>query len=519
MANQKVTIFDLPQATGFGPNDYLLGSQNGATKKIPGILVGASGSGATGATGPTGPAANNQDMLNNVLLGANSFSPGILNRTAGNFSSAFGSDNITGKTIRNFTCSAKGTELSLYYDCTEDFPYPSNIIIGIFNDAAGTQTTFEAEVVYSSYNAETDRTTLVISQNFDDSSTQGYCAPLGYGDYSSITGQFCLALGNFSRVNGAYSFAYGDFSEANGNECSAEKDYGKAEGNYTISKDYGERTLGFSKFEQNGDNQVRKHILNCVSQTLVNGIYVEQLYLDYPINSETMSLPNNSTSFMDVSILGTGPLAYVVAKYRYTIIKRNNVVTTLGGEVLPYFYQSINESDFASLVLEEDGENPVWFINSTIEGVKFQVVIDSQTIIEVPNDQKFCTIKTGYYQVNRNWMNILYSYELVNCVFNETQYATGQSLNIYSATDVVVGTGIDGQEYVMNINDWINSILPSDIRFYDDMRSVTCPSDATFTISITDKETGTVYIYDNTGLSIMIGPTTTHQGYYVCETV
>ena len=59
---------------------------------------------------------------------------------------------------------------------------------------------------------------------------------------------------------------------------------------------------------------------------------------------------------------------------------------------------------------------------------------------------------------------------LVDCIVNGIQYATNQEITVgYGGDAVSLGIGLDGNTYVMNVSDWMNSIGIPGITFYDNM--------------------------------------------------
>lgn len=106
-----------------------------------------------------------------------------------------------------------------------------------------------------------------------------------------------------------------------------------------------------------------------------------------------------------------------------------------------------------------------------------------------------CTVSgiNNYGQMERGWYEPEYIFTIVDFTLNGVNYAAGQSITINPPGDLVVGTSsIDGGTYVMNINDWLNSVLLAIFGssrggwyFYDNMTTIDKPNAAsTFNITI-----------------------------------
>lgn len=119
----------------------------------------------------------------------------------------------------------------------------------------------------------------------------------------------------------------------------------------------------------------------------------------------------------------------------------------------------------------------------------------------VPSIVSRCTAATPYYSPECKWTNFYpYSFKLISMLLNGVQYVTGTSplLNINSAADLNIGTGLDGTPYVMNLSDWLNSlVIGSRYTFHDNMRVIDYPyAGATLSIEIEMTNSGTS---NNTG--------------------
>jgi len=141
--------------------------------------------------------------------------------------------------------------------------------------------------------------------------------------------------------------------------------------------------------------------------------------------------------------------------------------------------------------------------------------------------------ENGYYQVERNWSlpgGETYIFTLNSLLLNGVEYANGNTITITSPDDLVVGTStFDGYTYVMNINDWLNSIsgvAESGFVFYDDMHIIDKPdTDSTFTINISGSSVASgnyEYFYTTVyGFTIEdpTGAPPSYGNHYTCEPI
>lgn len=124
-------------------------------------------------------------------------------------------------------------------------------------------------------------------------------------------------------------------------------------------------------------------------------------------------------------------------------------------------------------------------------------------VIQVPYITSRCTAATAYYAVEKEWRYTPISFKLVNMILNGVQYVTGTApiLNINSSANLSIGTGLDGNPYVMNISDWLNNLaVGSGYTFHDNMRVIDYPyAGATLNIEIemTDAAGTQTYYYNN----------------------
>jgi len=130
---------------------------------------------------------------------------------------------------------------------------------------------------------------------------------------------------------------------------------------------------------------------------------------------------------------------------------------------------------------------------------------------------------TGYFRLERTWIESSYTFTLTSMVLDGVEYADGETLLINPPNDLQVGISlIDGLPYIMNINDWLNSITgvaASGFSFYDDMHVIYKPTLAsTYTIAITMVSPGSNSIYYYTSqYGFGIGDPDTLVGTYTCE--
>ena len=117
---------------------------------------------------------------------------------------------------------------------------------------------------------------------------------------------------------------------------------------------------------------------------------------------------------------------------------------------------------------------------------KGMTVTEILNIISIPYR---CTAFGGlnpYFRMEKTWLEVVenggegYSFTLSSLLLNGHEYATSQILFIDSFTQLVVGTGIDGNTpFIMNINDWLNGITgvaTSGFVFHDDMSTIDVPN-------------------------------------------
>jgi len=142
-----------------------------------------------------------------------------------------------------------------------------------------------------------------------------------------------------------------------------------------------------------------------------------------------------------------------------------------------------------------------------------------------------CTGGTGevgsddYYQIERTWSSPTYTFVLNSMILDGVEYANGETLTITGPGDLVTGVStIDGNTYVMNINDWLNSITgvaTSGFVFYDDMHVIDKPSSSsTYTIEIGMSNTTVIAVYYYTSqYGFAIDAPDDILGEYTCELI
>ena len=121
-------------------------------------------------------------------------------------------------------------------------------------------------------------------------------------------------------------------------------------------------------------------------------------------------------------------------------------------------------------------------------------------------------------QINRYWDNGTHIFSILDLTINGVQYGPGLPLTIVYPGGLIVGIGTDGNTYVTNITDWLNTYLPVGFTLWDDMSVIDRPVGSTFNITIQyDNLTfgnTQIYTYNETsGWTLPNGP---HYGDYDC---
>lgn len=145
-----------------------------------------------------------------------------------------------------------------------------------------------------------------------------------------------------------------------------------------------------------------------------------------------------------------------------------------------------------------------------------------------------CTAGEGldegsYYSMERSWQDPTYTYTLVDMFLDGVQYATGQTITINTATDLVTATStIDGLPYIVNLSDWLNTIAgvsTAGFVFYDDMHVIDKPdANSTFAIEIDMVSAASTFMYSyshTNGFEVrdINGSTVSGSGTYTCEPI
>jgi hypothetical protein len=128
-----------------------------------------------------------------------------------------------------------------------------------------------------------------------------------------------------------------------------------------------------------------------------------------------------------------------------------------------------------------------------------------------------CRLSNNNGRINRAWDGTplspcQHTFTILDLTVNGVQYGPGTPLTVTAPSGLMAGIGTDGNSYVTNITDWINSYVPAGFTFWDDMKVVDRPVGSTFnlTISYFNACAGTTQQYtynDSTGWTIP-GPQT-----------
>jgi hypothetical protein len=136
-----------------------------------------------------------------------------------------------------------------------------------------------------------------------------------------------------------------------------------------------------------------------------------------------------------------------------------------------------------------------------------------------------CTLleSAEYRLINGMWPAGDHIFTLESLTINGLSYTAGQTFTVNAPSGLLVGLGLDGiTNYIMNISDWMNSILPDDFEAHDDLTTIDHPEGSTFEFEIKyeDISTGatwTNYKYNNLGFYFpgAADPVAT----FICETL
>lgn len=112
-----------------------------------------------------------------------------------------------------------------------------------------------------------------------------------------------------------------------------------------------------------------------------------------------------------------------------------------------------------------------------------------------------------YGQINRIWQDGTHTFIIRHMVLNGVEYGSNQTLDVIAPGDLLAGIGIDGNAYIMNLSDWVTSLMPDGFEMKDNGLCFNVPADATFFIEIEyiDGASGfssNIYQYKNKGFYI-----------------
>lgn len=114
----------------------------------------------------------------------------------------------------------------------------------------------------------------------------------------------------------------------------------------------------------------------------------------------------------------------------------------------------------------------------------------------------------NYGVINRSWVTTTHSFTIVSILLNGIEYGNAENLLVVAPGDLVAGLGLDGvTSFIMNLSDWLNTLLPDGWTVYDDMMSIDMPSGSVFEIIIDYDDfsfpgQSAQYTYNNEGLSL-----------------
>lgn len=174
-------------------------------------------------------------------------------------------------------------------------------------------------------------------------------------------------------------------------------------------------------------------------------------------------------------------------------------------------YQKLRRNILKAITFD-DGKN---YFKGWIDNLKYHLkeswaeftVMANSKIVRLP---KRCSLYNlqDYGMINRFWPNGIHVFKLISMFIDGQEYSTGQTLTLHAPADLLVGTGLDGNNYIQNISDWINTILPSGFTVYDNMQAIDFPKGSEFVILIQYVQdplgfsSGDVYKYNNEGFTL-----------------
>jgi hypothetical protein len=150
------------------------------------------------------------------------------------------------------------------------------------------------------------------------------------------------------------------------------------------------------------------------------------------------------------------------------------------------------------------------------------------TTTSIPNVR--CTFlsvlgQPGDYRIERFWDNLTtdpltsepFTFVLYDFTVDGVDYSNAETLIISLSSDLVTGVGLDGGTYVMNINDWLNTVAPQGFVCHDDMKVIEHPQGSTYSIRIRRiNNSGTLdYFYSST-YGFAYGEQANTYGTYQC---
>jgi hypothetical protein len=253
-----------------------------------------------------------------------------------------------------------------------------------------------------------------------------------------------------------------------------------------VSRDFSEETFSNGEIGTGIESLVRRHVLKGVTSTYdpVNGYYIANLTLDYPASAESISLPNGSISAMDVDLIVSGDSTYVKEKIYILVEKRGGSLNLIEFDT----YDQWRFGIYGDLHVDVTGSNPIFTYRAGFQGLKVQVSIKTQQIGDVPILQSFGR-NVGIAEMVATPV-LQNTFSIVSAIVDGVQYEDGSTLNIYPG-DPTYARGTDNVLRLTNITNWINGMLPTTLRFYDNMRSFVCTDpdvDWSVIISYTEQE-------------------------------
>lgn len=247
--------------------------------------------------------------------------------------------------------------------------------------------------------------------------------------------------------------------------------------------------------------------------------------------SVTYSVTDSHNDTVSTSIVISQPNILAIQNVTYTPIAVNGGTTSLSivstGGIVPYRY-SLNGITYVPNPIDNVTAGNYTLYVKDANGCIASIPLDiTQPPLLIP---KRCTwnnvIGTGY-AIDRTMgdigaFGVPYIYQLLDFTVDGVQYATGQTLTVATVGEIVVGLGLDGNIYLMNISDWMNTIGVPGFDFHDNMRVIDTPDTSTvYTIHIRRLGPGGGpgnYFYSSQYGFSPFGPTITY-GSYSCSII